>query len=151
MSAGGASASVAWVALGSNVGHRPEALRSLRTALRSAGLRVTQASPEVITRPVGVLRQRDFLNQVVRLEADSALPPPEWLRRCRAAEAAAGRRPTYRWGPRRADADLLLLGPEGEVGWSEPELTVPHPRLRERAFLAPLLVAAGYTGSRSAS
>ncbi|GAC1340418.1 MAG: 2-amino-4-hydroxy-6-hydroxymethyldihydropteridine diphosphokinase [Candidatus Dormibacteria bacterium] len=139
------------MALGSNVGHRAEALHNLRAALSAAGFQLTGASAEVVTRPCGVVRQRDFLNQVVRLEAGTALPPLEWLRRCQAAESAAGRRPTYRWGPRRADADLLLLGPDGAVRWSDEQLTVPHPALRERAFLAPLLGAAGYTGRRSAS
>lgn len=151
MSPGTATTAVAWVALGSNVGHRTQALGRLRTALSVAGVRLTATSQEVITRPLGVVRQRDFLNQVVRLEAKAPLSPLEWLRHCQAAELAAGRRPTYRWGPRRADADLLLLGRGGEVVWDDDELTVPHARLGERAYLAPLLSAAGYTGSRSAS
>ena len=139
------------MALGSNVGHRPEALRSLRAALESDGVGVTGTSPEVITRPRGVLQQRDFLNQVVRLEAPSPLTPLTWLQHCQRAETVAGRRPTYRWGPRRADADVLLLGDRGEVWWADDQLTVPHPGLCERDFLASLLNAAGYTGSRSAS
>ena len=146
-----AGAAVAWVALGANVGNRPAALHRLRAGLSRPGVWIAAASPEVMTRPFGVLRQRDFLNQVVRLEAATELAPPEWLRLCQAAEAAAGRKPTYHWGPRRADADLLLLGTDGEVTWADDALTVPHPGLGQRIFLRTLLAAAGYTGSLSAS
>jgi 2-amino-4-hydroxy-6-hydroxymethyldihydropteridine diphosphokinase len=58
---------------------------------------------------------------------------------CRAAEVAAGRRPTYRWGPRRADADILLLGAAGEVRAREAGLEVPHSQLAERPFFCALL------------
>ena len=148
---GAAVARVAWVALGSNVGDRPAALRALRDQLGRDGALVSGASTEVVTRPVGLVRQRQFLNQVVRLTASRDLHPVEWLRLCQDAERAAGRRVSYRWGPRRGDADILLLGDDGEVTWEDAELTVPHPALGERPFLWPLLREAGYTGSRSAS
>ena len=137
--AGTGGAGVAWVGLGANLGNRGAALARLRELLDQAPLRLTAASPELVTRPVGVVRQPDFLNQVVRLEADPPLTPPEWLERCQAAEWAAGRRPTYRWGPRRADADLLLLGDRGEIRVDLPELRVPHPELAARAFDCALL------------
>jgi len=136
------SAAAAWVALGANLGHRGRALAALRAALEQPGdVHIAAASPEVLTRPVGMLAQPDFHNQVVRLEATRPLPATDWLRRCRDAETAAGRKPTIRWGPRRADADLLLLGPRGEVRVALPELVIPHPALADRPFLWRLLTA----------
>ena len=134
------SSTVAWVALGSNLGHRGRALASVRAALESdREVRITAASSEIVTLPVGVLAQPDFHNQVVRLEARGPLTATAWLERCHAAEAAAGRKPTIHWGPRRADADLLLLGPCGELRMDLPGLVVPHPALPDRPFLWRLL------------
>jgi len=130
---------VAWVSLGANVGRRETALAALRALLGRPPLQLTAASRELLTRPMGVTAQPDFLNQVVRLVAVPPLAPRAWLAACRAAEAEAGRRPTYHWGPRRADADLLLLGDEGEVRVDEPDLVVPHPHLGKRSFLCALL------------
>ncbi|HET9051700.1 MAG TPA: 2-amino-4-hydroxy-6-hydroxymethyldihydropteridine diphosphokinase [Candidatus Dormibacteraeota bacterium] len=135
-------AAVAWVSLGSNIGNRGHALAALRAALEGGGVRVTGVSPEVVTRPVGLLAQADFHNQVLRLESSPPLTATSWLRRCREAETAAGRRRTIRWGPRRADADVLLLGETGRIRAQVPGLlVVPHPGLRDRAFLWPLLAA----------
>ena len=132
---------VAWIGLGANLGRRTAALARLRGLLDRPPARLAAASPELVTRPVGVAGQPDFLNQVVRLEAEPPLTPAEWLGLCRAAETAAGRRPTYRWGPRRADADILLLGGRGEVRVDQPGLRVPHPQLAARAFDCALLAA----------
>jgi 2-amino-4-hydroxy-6-hydroxymethyldihydropteridine diphosphokinase len=141
MSPGGPNAAIAWVALGANIGHRGRALARLRAELENARLRVAAASPEILTRPVGMLEQQPFHNQVVRLEAAAPLHALAWMRACQAAESAAGRRPTVRWGPRRADADLLLLGDRGDVRVELPELRVPHPALPDRPFLWRLLAA----------
>ena len=81
----------------------------------------------------------------VRLRRPEPWTPRHWLEHCRRAEVAAGRLPTYRWGPRIADADILLLGAQGEIRVSEPELTVPHPELANRPFERQLLAAAGFT------
>lgn len=134
-----APVATAWVALGANLGDRRAALERVRRALEEGGLRIAAASRELVTRPVGVTHQPDFRNQVVRLAAGPGLGPMEWLRRCAAAEYAAGRRPTYRWGPRRADADLLLLGDRGELRVVAEGLCVPHPALGDRPFLCALL------------
>jgi 2-amino-4-hydroxy-6-hydroxymethyldihydropteridine diphosphokinase len=132
-------ADVAYVALGSNVGHRGEALERLRSALAVDGVTVEAASREVLTRPVGVAAQGDFHNQVVRLRSRAPWPPERWLAQCKKAELAAGRRETYRWGPRRADADILLLGERGDIRVDTDELTVPHAELDNRPFLHRLL------------
>jgi 2-amino-4-hydroxy-6-hydroxymethyldihydropteridine diphosphokinase len=134
-------ASVAWLCLGANLGRRSAALQRLRDLLDRPPLRLAAASRELVTRPLGVLTQPDFLNQVLRVESDRLLEPAEWLSFCRAAETAAGRRPTYHWGPRRADADILLLGLRGELRIESAELVVPHPELANRSFACALLAA----------
>ena len=141
---GGTSTNIAWVSLGSNVGHRGHNLARLRAALADEGVAITAASPEILTRPLGVTAQGDFHNQVVRLQSPDPWSPRHWLEHCVRAERAAGRRPTYRWGPRVADADILLLGEHGEIQVHDEDLIVPHPELGHRAFEQELLAAAGY-------
>jgi 2-amino-4-hydroxy-6-hydroxymethyldihydropteridine diphosphokinase len=171
---GPARSAVAWIGLGANLGRREAALAELRAQLGRPPLTLEAASRELVTRALGVRAQPDFLNQVVRLLAPAPLTPAEWLAHCDRAARAAGRRPTYRWGPRRADADVLLLGRHGEVRSDDSEVQVPHPELAGRPFLCALLaeldpalshpdgwrladhagvflLEAGYTGSRSAS
>ncbi len=133
------AAAVAWVSLGANLGHRETALATLRERLDGGGVRIEAASRELLTRAVGIRRQPDFHNQVVRLRSDRALSPDEWLDRCDRAQRAAGRRTTYRWGPRRADADILLLGARGELRVDLPGVCVPHPELGNRPFFCALL------------
>lgn len=134
----------AWVSLGSNMGHRGRNLARLREALGADGVVIDAASPEILTRPVGVTAQGDFHNQVVRLRSPAAWTPQRWLQHCQDAEVAAGRRPTYRWGPRVADADILMLGQHGEIRVHETGLIVPHPEIGDRPFEQELLVAAGF-------
>jgi 2-amino-4-hydroxy-6-hydroxymethyldihydropteridine diphosphokinase len=137
------STDTAWVSLGTNIGHRGGNLARLREALTAGGVSIEAASPEILTRPVGVTAQSDFHNQVVRLRSPAPWSPQRWLEHCRSAEIAAGRRPTYRWGPRIADADILLLGEHGGIRVQEPGLVVPHPEIAHRAFEQDLLIAAG--------
>lgn len=134
----------AWVSLGSNIGNRGAHLARLRDALATHGVTIAAASLEILTRPVGVTNQGDFHNQVVRLAGPAPWPPRRWLAHCEEAERAAGRRETWHWGPRVADADVLLLGEHGELHVEEADLTVPHPEIRNRPFLAGLLAGAGY-------
>jgi 2-amino-4-hydroxy-6-hydroxymethyldihydropteridine diphosphokinase len=144
LSTGAGATDTAWLSLGTNMGHRGRNLARLRLALTSEGVTITAASPEILTRPVGVTAQGDFHNQVVRLRSPEPWPPRRWLEHSKAAEVAAGRRTTYRWGPRIADADILMLGEHGEVHVQEPGLTVPHPEIGNRPFELQLLYAAGF-------
>jgi 2-amino-4-hydroxy-6-hydroxymethyldihydropteridine diphosphokinase len=139
------STDTAWVSLGSNMGNRGRNLARLRDALATDGVTIVASSPEVLTRPVGVTAQGYFHNQVVRLLSQQPWTPHQWLEHCRRAELAAGRRPTYHWGPRVADADILLLGTDGALHVQTTGLTVPHPELAHRPFEGKLLAAAGYT------
>jgi 2-amino-4-hydroxy-6-hydroxymethyldihydropteridine diphosphokinase len=133
MSPPGPSSEWAWIALGSNVGHRGRALGCLRSALGEAGILLEAVSAEILTLPVGATAQGDFHNQVLLARSPASWTARRWLDVCLDAEAHCGRRPTYHWGPRRADADLVLLGRRGEVVSPESP-TVPHPALGQRPF-----------------
>jgi 2-amino-4-hydroxy-6-hydroxymethyldihydropteridine diphosphokinase len=86
------------------------------------------------TAAVGVPDQPDFLNAVAAF--GTSLSATQLLDVLLNLENLLGRKRTIRWGPRVIDLDLLLYGAEQIV---LPALTVPHPRLRERAFvLVPL-------------
>lgn len=121
----------AFLGLGSNLGDRVGFLRAAVAALPD----LVATSPVYETAPVGGPDdQGAYLNVVAQL--DTALHPRELLEVGRALEREAGRVREVRWGPRTLDVDVLWV--EGhEV--DEPDLQVPHPRLRERRFvLAPL-------------
>lgn len=121
--------------LGSNLGDKAEALRRAREALAALpGTRLEAASRIYRTAPVGKTDQDWFLNQVVR--GTTRLSPDDLLRRTLRIEANLGRVREVRWGPRTIDIDILVYG---DVHRSDPHLTLPHPRITERAFvLVPL-------------
>ncbi len=128
----------AFVGLGSNLGDRWSHLRKAVDQLR-AGNRapVTAVSRVYETEPVGGPDdQGPYLNVVVELAVSPGADPYRLLEECRRLEAAAGRVRSVRWGPRTLDADVLWI--DG-VALDDVDLTVPHPRWRERRFvLAPL-------------
>ena len=85
--------------------------------------------------PLGYLEQPDFLNAVVQL--DTGLPPEALLDRLQEIENRHGRERPFAGAPRTLDLDLLLYGDSVQA---TPRLTLPHPRMHERAFvLEPLL------------
>ncbi|HEX3979804.1 MAG TPA: 2-amino-4-hydroxy-6-hydroxymethyldihydropteridine diphosphokinase [Acidimicrobiales bacterium] len=124
--------------LGSNLGDRWSHLRRAVDQLR-AGSRVpvTAVSRVYETEPMGGPEgQGPYLNVVVELAVSPTADPYRLLEECRRLEAAAGRVRAARWGPRTLDADVLWI--DGVV-LQDPDLTVPHPRWRQRRFvLAPL-------------
>jgi 2-amino-4-hydroxy-6-hydroxymethyldihydropteridine diphosphokinase len=121
----------AYVGIGSNLGDR---LENLRTAVRElAGtpdVRFVRSSSVYETAPVGGPEQGDFLNAVVEISTE--LEPRALLEALQLIENELGRVRAERFGPRTIDLDLLLYGDE-EI--DEPDLTVPHPRMHERAFV----------------
>jgi 2-amino-4-hydroxy-6-hydroxymethyldihydropteridine diphosphokinase len=124
---------VAYIGLGANLGDRLATLRTAVQRLRTFG-RVTAVSSLYETEPVGYLEQPRFLNAVVELE--SGLPPADLLRALLGIERDLGRTRSFPNAPRTLDLDLLLVE---DVFLDTPELTLPHPRLPERAFvLVPL-------------
>ncbi len=142
---------LAFLGLGANVGDALETLTAAVFALDDVpGLGVEDVSAVYRTPPwpppddPRAVAQDDYLNLVVR--ARTTLEPRQLLHETMSIEAAFGRDRSreVRWGPRPLDIDLLLVGAE-ELDTDE--LTLPHPRLAERAFvLVPLLeVAPGLT------
>ena len=121
---------LAYLGLGSNLGDRKRNLGEARRLLEEAGARVLRASAIHDTEPFGVTDQPRFLNQVVEVEWRRG--PRELLGAVKAVETVAGRKPTYRWGPREIDVDILLFGSDTV---DEPDLVIPHPGLYERDFL----------------
>jgi 2-amino-4-hydroxy-6-hydroxymethyldihydropteridine diphosphokinase len=124
---------VARIGIGSNVG---DAAANVRTAFdRLEGLgTVTARSSLYRTKAWGVTAQPDFFNAAALLQTSHS--PHELLRELKRVEHEMGRVATYRWGPRIIDLDILAYD---DLAIDEPELTIPHARLRERAFaLAPL-------------
>jgi len=123
------------LALGSNLGDRLAYLRLGVEALDGNGISATGVSGVFETSPVGGPEQDNYLNAV--LLGVTALPARQVLARCAAAESAAGRVRTVRWGPRTLDVDIITCDDET---YADPDLTLPHPRAHERAFvLAPWL------------
>lgn len=125
----------AYLGLGSNVGDRLEQLESAIKILDNAdGVQVSQISPVYETEPVGYVEQPYFLNLCI--EVKTILTPQKLLQQCFYTEHQLHRVRDVRWGPRTLDVDILLY--ENEI-IEEETLTVPHPRMRERAFvLTPL-------------
>lgn len=126
----------AYIGLGANVGDRLANLAAARAALVESGAKVLALSSIYDTPPWGPVKQDNYLNQVIRIEtADEPLP---LLEKLRAIEISLGRdrNNEIRYGPRAIDLDILLYG---DRSLDVPELTIPHPRLLERAFvLVPL-------------
>lgn len=124
----------AYVALGANLGDPVRAVRQAIDALRALPLtQLIRRSPLYRTAPVEASGP-DYVNAVVELA--TRLSAPELLAQLQAIEVGAGRERPYRNAPRTLDLDLLLFGSARIAGeW----LTVPHPRMNERAFvLVPL-------------
>jgi len=128
-------AATAFIGLGSNLAGPLVQVRQALVELDSIpGTRVTARSSFYRTAPVGLLEQPDFINAVASVR--TTLKPQALLAALLAIENRHGRRRSMRNAPRTLDLDLLLYGEQvlGQDG-----LTLPHPRLQERAFvLAPL-------------
>ena len=118
-----------YLALGTNLGDRPhnltETLQHLKTAVQ-----LTQISSCYDTTPWGVVDQPRFLNLVCG--GQTTLTAQELLTFTKRIEARLGRRDGLRYGPRVIDIDILLYD---DLILHEEKLTIPHPRLPERAFV----------------
>lgn len=122
--------------LGANLGDRLGALQRAVDLLAAEGVMTVASSRVWETAPAGgPAGQPAFLNAVVRVQTE--LDPHDLLRAANRVEAALGREREVRWGPRTIDIDILLVG---DLILQDHDLTVPHPRMTERAFvLLPLL------------
>jgi len=129
---------IAAIALGSNLGDRAAHIAFAIDALRTLPESQLLAVSDIIeTAPVGDIPQGPYLNACLTLR--TSLEPSVLLQHLHAIERSRGRDRDreQRWGARTLDLDLLLFG---ERLVSEPGLTVPHPRLHERAFVLEPLV-----------
>jgi len=121
------------LSLGANLGDRAGAIRTALAALKDDGLVARSTLYE--TPPWGPVEQPPYLNAVavVRGDRDAA----GWLALAHELEQAAGRTREERWGPRTLDVDVVTVtGDDGvPVLSDDPQLTLPHPRAHERAFV----------------
>ncbi len=134
MSAGPSAQVTAYVALGANLGDPQAALRqALRGLAALPQTQLVRASSFYRTAPIDSSGP-DYINAVAELR--TALTPQGLLAGLQALEQAAGRERPWRNAPRTLDLDVLLYG---DVRLGTPALTIPHPRMHERAFvLVPL-------------
>ena len=128
----------ALIGLGGNVGDvRATLAQAIARLADGKDVRLTARSSDYATPPWGVTDQPPFINCAIAVA--TALSPKALLARALEVERALGRDRAHeqRWGPRRIDIDLLAYD---DVALDEPGLTLPHPRLFERAFvLVPLV------------
>ena len=131
--------------LGSNLGDRDATLQAAVDALAARGIRVLRSSSVYETEPVGGPSQPAYRNAVIDIETD--LAPHALLDACLDVEAELGRVRSERWGPRTIDVDLLTCG---DMRIADVRLTLPHPRMHERAFvLVPLAELMGGEPARA--
>lgn len=123
----------AYLGLGSNLGDRFASLKETINRLSDAEtVTVVQSSSIYETAPWGYTDQPDFLN--CALEIETRLTPLSLFRRIEEVEREVGRVPSWRYGPRLIDIDILLYG-DLCLQLPDPDLVVPHPRLHQRAFV----------------
>src|SRR5258708_38488222 len=122
-----------YLALGANIGDRRGNLAAALQRLREV-MEIEVVSSLYETDPVGYTDQPRFLNVVCY--GKTWLPAEDLLKYAKEIELAIGRKPSFRNGPRPIDIDILFYD---DVHIKQEHLTIPHPRLRERAFvLVPL-------------
>ena len=126
----------AYIALGSNLGDRLGQMQEALGILQSDySVRVLKTSPVYQNRAIGMGDAEDFLNAVACVEAE--LSPEVLLDACLTVESQLGRVRSDVWAPRIIDLDLLVYA---DVQLATERLTLPHPRIAERDFVAkPLL------------
>ncbi len=118
-----------YLGLGSNLGEREENLWQALTLL-CAQVSLEKVSSVYETEPVGYKEQPLFLNLVCRIATD--LSPGELLHLAKDIETSMGRVPSFGSSPRIIDIDILFY--EDRI-MSTQDLTIPHPRLQDRAFV----------------
>jgi 2-amino-4-hydroxy-6-hydroxymethyldihydropteridine diphosphokinase len=118
-----------YIALGSNLEQPLLQVTQAITALKTLGNLQAQ-SPWYRSQAIGPADQPDYINGVVALETE--LSPHELLKQLQAIEQKQGRVRDIRWGARTLDLDILLYG---EQIIESADLQIPHPRMKERAFV----------------
>ena len=126
----------AYIGLGSNQdGPRAQVDQAFAELAGLPATRLAARSPLYRSAPIDAPGQPDFVNAVAAVE--TGLSAAQLLEALQAIESRHGRERAYRNAPRTLDLDLLLFG---DTAFASPTLTLPHPRMHERAFvLRPLL------------
>lgn len=120
----------AYIGLGSNLGDRVKSVtRGTLLLGTTPGISVTRVTPFQETKPIGPIKQPNFINGVICIE--TLLGPIELLDILLGIERQLGRIRKERWGPRIIDLDILLYG---DRIIDHPRLRVPHPELMYRPF-----------------
>lgn len=117
------------IALGSNLADPAANVRSAIRALHGLG-EVCAVSRLYRSAPWGVYDQPAFINAVAVIQTE--LEPRALLQALQKIETDLGRTPTYKWGPRVIDLDIIYYD---DVTMSEPGLTIPHPQYKDRSFV----------------
>lgn len=120
---------IIYLSLGSNLGDRAVNLQKA-SAYLAPKVQIIIQSSIYETEPWGYSDQPSFLNQV--LKASTSLEPPDLLAFLKDIELTMGRQETFRFGPRLIDLDILFYN---DLVLDTPNLTIPHPRIPERAFV----------------
>ncbi|MCE9674848.1 2-amino-4-hydroxy-6-hydroxymethyldihydropteridine diphosphokinase [Paraclostridium bifermentans] len=128
--------SKSYLGLGTNIGDR---IRYINEALKilnsNPNINITKKSKLYETKAWGYKDQADFLNMCIEIE--TSLNPYELLNVCQGVEKDLNRERKIRWGPRTIDVDILFFN---DIILQEENLEIPHPRIKERAFvLIPLI------------
>ncbi len=118
-----------FVSIGSNLGRREENCKHATERI-DASCRVVRMSSLYETEPWGEKDQPLFVNRVVEIR--TALSPFELLDLFKSIETDTGRTPSYRWGPRLIDLDILFYG---DMVIDDNVLTIPHPLVHKRRFV----------------
>jgi len=120
-----------FLSLGSNMGQKVDYLdNAVDIIKKNEFIHNVKVSSVYQTDPVGYLDQDVFVNIAVLLE--TTLEPYDLLRVCQDVEQALNRERLIRWGPRTIDVDIILYD---DLTLDDEELTIPHPRMHERAFV----------------
>ena len=124
-----------YLGLGTNLGDRTGYLsQAIQQLVNNPHIELIKKSSVYETAPIGYVQQEPFLNMV--LEVFTSLKPFDLLVLCQEIELLLNRKKTVRWGPRTIDIDILLYE---NLYMATEALTIPHPRIEERAFvLVPL-------------
>ncbi|MDO5707054.1 MAG: 2-amino-4-hydroxy-6-hydroxymethyldihydropteridine diphosphokinase [Andreesenia angusta] len=122
---------IAYLGIGGNIGDRKKNIElSLKYLEESESIKIKKVSSLYETEPWGYTDQDWFMNIVVEIE--TALSPYELLDYCQYVENELKRERVIRWGPRTVDLDILLYN---DYKSDDEKLTIPHPRMTERAFV----------------
>jgi dihydropteroate synthase/2-amino-4-hydroxy-6-hydroxymethyldihydropteridine diphosphokinase len=122
---------IAYLSTGSNLDRRLRNLdRTIRELNQHPHIQVLRASAIYETEPWGYQHQPSFLNQVLEIETD--LSPLELVKTIKGMEADLGRTPTFKYGPRVIDIDIIFYG---DLVFEDETLNIPHPQVTQRAFV----------------